>query len=204
MPKISEQARVERRQRIIDGAWRCAGTQGFTKLTVDDICAETGLSKGAFYGYFSSKDDLLATMVEEDAYQLDRTMLEIEMRNARAIDRLVAFARAMVKRGEDPATVQVTSDMWVMLREDPSVSERFAELVAGRRQRLRAWVDEAIAAGNIADVPANALAATLVALGDGLMLHKSLDPASFRWTNIAKVLDALLDGLRSEVKRESR
>ena len=197
MPKISEAARTERRQRIIDGAWRCASAQRFTTLTVDDVCAETGLSKGAFYGYFASKGELLVALLEDDGARMGRAMDEIERRNPRAADRLRAFAQTMVKRGADPATVQVTADLWVTLLSEPEVSKRYAALTASRRQRLRDWVSEAVSAEDIADVPGNALAAVLIALGDGLMLHNAVDPASFRWTNIAKVLDALLRGLRS-------
>jgi hypothetical protein len=32
-------------------------------------------------------------------------------------------------------------------------------------------------------------------LGDGLLLHAGLDPARFRWSNIAKALDAILEGI---------
>jgi hypothetical protein len=60
---------------------------------------------------------------------------------------------------------------------------------------LRAWIEEAVASGDLAPIPANALAAILLALGDGLLLHAGLDPAGFRWGNIAKALDAILEGI---------
>jgi hypothetical protein len=50
----------------------------------------------------------------------------------------------------------------------------------------------------LVDVPANALAALFLALGDGLMLHRVLDPSAFRWPNIRRAVDVLLDGLRAE------
>ena len=46
-------------------AWDIASSQ-----TVDDICAEAEVSKGAFYGYFSSKQELLIALLEEDAADL--------------------------------------------------------------------------------------------------------------------------------------
>jgi hypothetical protein len=45
------------------------------------------------------------------------------------------------------------------------------------------------------EVPANAFGAVLVALVDGLLLHHAVDPTGFRWENIAKVIDILLDHL---------
>lgn len=37
MPRISDGARLERRQELINAAWRCAGRIGYSELTVDDI-----------------------------------------------------------------------------------------------------------------------------------------------------------------------
>jgi hypothetical protein len=60
---------------------------------------------------------------------------------------------------------------------------------------VRAWIDEAIEEGELLEIPSNALAAILLALGDGLMLYAGLDPAGFRWANVRRALDALLDGI---------
>jgi len=46
------------------------------------------------------------------------------------------------------------------------------------------------------DLPANALASILLALNDGLMLHRTLGESGFRWANISRALDALLAGSR--------
>ncbi|HEX4819167.1 MAG TPA: TetR family transcriptional regulator C-terminal domain-containing protein, partial [Acidimicrobiales bacterium] len=63
------------------------------------------------------------------------------------------------------------------------------------RTRLARWIDDAVAAGELAEVPSNALAAMLLALADGLMLHHAADPSGFRWTNIRRAVDTLLDGI---------
>ena len=71
MPKLRPETRIERRQLLIDAAWRCAAVRGFGDLTVDDVCAEAGVSKGAFYGYFEHKQDLLLALLEDDSAALD-------------------------------------------------------------------------------------------------------------------------------------
>ena len=67
MPKLRPETRIERRQLLIDAAWRCAAVRGFRDLTVDDVCAEAGVSKGAFYGYFEHKQELLLALLEDDS-----------------------------------------------------------------------------------------------------------------------------------------
>src|SRR5487761_1862084 len=72
MPRLAAPVRQERRQRLIDAAWRCASRQGYRDMTIDDVCAEAGASKGAFYGYFENKQALLIALLEDDAAEIDR------------------------------------------------------------------------------------------------------------------------------------
>ena len=198
MPRISEDARLERRQLLIDAAWRCAGRMGYSELTVDDICEEAEVSKGAFYGYFSSKQDLLITLLEEDAVDLDGRLERLAQRNTSNVERLRSFAREMCERGTDQSRVQVRSDLWAAILTETAIRERMVSAVGRRRAMLRGWIEEAVADGEIDDIPANAFASVLLALGDGLTLHGSLDPSGFRWTNIARVLAAIFAGLSGD------
>ena len=52
------------RGRIIDAAWKLFREEGFGETTINDIIKEAGISKGTFYYYFRSKDDLLGTLSE--------------------------------------------------------------------------------------------------------------------------------------------
>lgn len=195
MPKITEAARTERRQNIIEAAWRCAARKRFADLTVDEVCTEAGVSKGAFYGYFDSKQSLLLALLEEDAAGLDRTMVQLRAGSISNVERLRRFTRAMLERGEHPARVQVRADLWAAMLTEKAVRHRFSASVRRRREVLRDWVAAASKAGELVDLPANAFAAMLLALGDGLTLHAGLDPAGFRWQNIRKALDLVLEGL---------
>jgi TetR/AcrR family transcriptional repressor of uid operon len=195
LPKLAPATKVERRQQLVDAAWRCVSVQGFQSLTVDDVCVEAGVSKGAFYIYFEQKQDLLLALVDDEAAEMDELMLELRRQHMSGVERLRRFARAMVGRGDDPARVQIRADMWAEMSSNPAVREKWAAVMGERRARLRAWIEEAVASRDLAPIPANALAAILLALSDGLLLHAGLDPAGFRWSNIAKALDAILEGL---------
>ena len=54
----------DRRERIIGAAWKLFREKGFAEATINDIINEAGISKGTFYYYFRSKDDLLDTLSE--------------------------------------------------------------------------------------------------------------------------------------------
>lgn len=53
-----------KRELIIDTAWKLFGEKGYAEATINDIIREAGISKGTFYYYFRSKDDLLDTLSE--------------------------------------------------------------------------------------------------------------------------------------------
>jgi AcrR family transcriptional regulator len=195
VPKLAPATKVERRQQLVDAAWRCVSARGFQSLTVDDICAEAAVSKGAFYIYFEQKQDLLLALVDDEAAEMDELMLELQQTHLSGVERLRRFARAMVARGDDSARVQIRADMWADMSSNPAVREKWAAVMGERRARLRAWIEESVASRDLAPIPANALAAILLALSDGLLLHAGLNPSGFRWSNIAKALDAILEGI---------
>lgn len=198
MPKIRPETRVERRQALIDAAWRCAAVRGFRDLTVDDVCAEGGVSKGAFYGYFKQKQDLLLALLEDDAATIDSELERITQGSSSGIERVRRFAQVMLARGDDPARVQVRADLWADLLTEDVVRQRLAEATRRRRELLRSWIEEGVATGELVAIPANALASILLALTDGLMLHGALDPSAFRWRNIRRAIDVMLAGIQAE------
>ena len=52
------------RRRIVDAAYESFWRLGFRRSTVDLIAARAGLTKRTVYGYFRSKDDLLAAVLQ--------------------------------------------------------------------------------------------------------------------------------------------
>jgi AcrR family transcriptional regulator len=48
----------------MDAALACFARKGYHNTTMDDIVAESGLSKGTLYWYFKSKDDLFLSLVK--------------------------------------------------------------------------------------------------------------------------------------------
>jgi TetR/AcrR family transcriptional regulator, transcriptional repressor of aconitase len=202
MPRISEQDRALRRQRIVDAAWTRLQTAGYHDTSVDDVCDEAGVSKGAFYGYFDTKQDLFLALLDEETAALNGVALELAREDLAGAERVRRFVQAMLEVGDSAGRVQLRADLWSELAADPVVRERFAEAVERRRAVLREWITRSIDAGDLAIERrrANALASILIAMADGLMLHRALDPRGFRWANIRAVLDALLAGIDSAPK----
>ena len=52
-------ARSQKRKKIIDKAWELFAKNGYKETKVEDITKNLGISKGSFYTYFATKDELL-------------------------------------------------------------------------------------------------------------------------------------------------
>lgn len=63
MPKISDEKRAARRAQILEAAWTCFQKEGLHATTMDDIIRTSGLSAGAVYSYYPSKDELILAAV---------------------------------------------------------------------------------------------------------------------------------------------
>lgn len=64
MPKVSEEHAAARREQILSAAQRCFARKGFHPTSMNDVFAEAGLSAGAVYSYFKSKDEIIVAMAE--------------------------------------------------------------------------------------------------------------------------------------------
>jgi AcrR family transcriptional regulator len=64
VPKVSEEHAAARREQILSAAQRCFARKGFHATSMNDVFAEAGLSAGAVYSYFKSKDEIIVAMAE--------------------------------------------------------------------------------------------------------------------------------------------
>jgi AcrR family transcriptional regulator len=70
MPKLKPQEMERRRAGIVAAARACFTRSGFSDCSMEDICAEAGLSKGAVYNHFSSKEELIHAVADDQARSL--------------------------------------------------------------------------------------------------------------------------------------
>lgn len=65
MPKISEETKNEKRKNILQKSFVVFSNKGYSDTSIDDIVSEAEISKGGFYTYFKSKEDIFLAIAEE-------------------------------------------------------------------------------------------------------------------------------------------
>lgn len=98
----------EKRRRILDAAVRVFARDGYHTSRVGDIAEEAGVAHGLLYHYFSSKDEVLATVFRENWSELLERFRAVEDADEPADEKLVAMVKMLLRTWRnDPALVTV-------------------------------------------------------------------------------------------------
>lgn len=104
-------AKTEVRERIAEAAWRLFDEKGYENVSVDEIIAATGTSKGAFYHYFSAKDELLSALPDKFDNDYDAWAAQCPPGMPSA-DRIVALCRFVCKNMELKLSRQIITEIY--------------------------------------------------------------------------------------------
>jgi AcrR family transcriptional regulator len=74
---LDRAAHAVRRDAFVEAAQRLIQAKGYEAFSIQDVIDDVGASKGAFYHYFGSKDDLLEAVVERMADAIQGTWDEL-------------------------------------------------------------------------------------------------------------------------------
>jgi AcrR family transcriptional regulator len=66
LPIVTDEYKEKKKKEILLSAGLCFARKGFESSTIDDIVATSGISKGAIYNYFKSKDEIYLEMMRVD------------------------------------------------------------------------------------------------------------------------------------------
>ena len=139
MPKVTEDYRVARRQEIADAALRAFRRKGFHATSMAEIIAEAGLSAGAIYGHFPSKEalvvDVASRIVDSRVAEIEKLTTLDPMPAPPTLPRMLVTA---MKR--EFGTTGVMLQIWGEGVTDPTVRDLAASLVRRLRETIGAYV----------------------------------------------------------------
>jgi AcrR family transcriptional regulator len=161
-------APAERRAELLDCAQRLFLSRGYERTTINDVITATGLSKGAFYHHYRSKEDLLegiAARFAGDAYAFTEAL---GVDHADALQRL----NGMLSLARDWKLEHITElkPMFTVLlkAENAVLYHRIVEAVfAVLAPALTRIIDDGVAEGTFDPPDARAAADTLLWLTNG-------------------------------------
>ncbi|MEO5632370.1 TetR/AcrR family transcriptional regulator [Gaiella sp.] len=101
-------ASEEKRRLILDAAVRVFARGGYHTSRVSDIAEEAGIAHGLLYHYFSSKEEVLATVFRENWGELLGRLADVESSDEPADEQLRGMAKILLRSWRnDPDLVRV-------------------------------------------------------------------------------------------------
>jgi AcrR family transcriptional regulator len=198
MPKVTNAYLKARRQEIMDAAIACFARKGFHRTTVDDICEEAGLSPGAVYRYFSSKDDIIVATVEESVVRSAHFFqaLAVEEDIFPVLEHMLEEHFQRLEQPERNTYYKVRMQLWAEAAQNPGVKERLQLIRHEAVQQYAAAIKKGQKSGYInPDLDAQAVSVAIMASLDGFVIHWLADPEMNIW-HYKDVLVAMLRGLQ--------
>ncbi len=174
LPKISQQRRETRRQQVLQAALACFSKNGFHQTGMADIVRRSGMSHGAVYGYFRSKDGIIEALAD-DRHQSEAILNSVVQHTANPIEALHALVRAYAHSLADPAGAprrRVGIHGWAEALRSRPVHARVVEGINIPRSLIVGLVQQAQRAGKISnDLSADAIARAFIAIFQGFVLQ---------------------------------
>jgi AcrR family transcriptional regulator len=213
MPKISQFRRNQRRQQILDAALACFSEQGFHQAGMAEIVRRSGLSHGAVYGYFPSKDDIIEALAD-DRHQREALLNAVALQTRDPIEGLHRLVRSYGVWLNDPEGTpgrRVGVHGWAEALRNDRVKALVVAGVDVPRVTIAELIERGQRSGQISRrVSADAVARSLIALFQGFMLQVSWGESIDIDTCVIAV-DHMLEGLmlpdrpaRSSAAEEAR
>ncbi|HWO73799.1 MAG TPA: TetR/AcrR family transcriptional regulator [Dehalococcoidia bacterium] len=196
MPKVLPEYLELRRQQILDAAAACFSRRGFHQTTMQDICNEAGLSPGAVYRYFKSKEEIIEGMGEhrqrENAARLEQAFAREE--TLQVFDALLE----VFFLDRDPKEFSAFCALTVEFISEAPRNERIRQSLSRTSEAVRAGFRDLIARsqekGEIdPSLDPDAIARVMISLYQGYIIQKVIDP-EIDLVSYAEAARALFNG----------
>ena len=200
-----DERREETRLLLLQAAALLFARHGYHAVSLDAVADEAGFSKGAVYSNFSSKQDLLAGLLEVHCVQQlaqVRSMLAEPMPLDERIRQVTAAYFGSAEGAESWCPLFV--ELWIQAMRDDGLRPRLGRLYDDTRDAIAEMIEQETARlGMRLAVPAGEVAQGLMALGDGLTMQHLVAPGERTVRAYGHALRALLrSALRSPAEEE--
>lgn len=195
-----QQRGEETRERILQAAMASFAERGFDATPVNAICREAGVSKGAFYHHFSSKQDVFLKLLHGWLSGMDERLADLQVDRLEIPEQLMAMTD-MICDVFDAAGDQLPMflEFWSQAAHDPEVWEATRAPYRRYRTFFAAMIEAGIAEGSIRPVDPDTTARVIVSLAVGLVLQGLLDTEGADWGRVTKGgVRMLLEGISTD------
>lgn len=199
MRQANAQKQSDRRSEILAAAQRCFVRSGFHQTSMQEICAEAGMSPGNLYRYFPSKESLIAGIAERDRAEVAQEFASVDLSHGFfAVLEGMAHHHFSVRPHEQ---VKLCTEVMAEARRMPEIARIHEAFDAD----VKRWLIDLFKAGaERGDIPKDTdfetVISMLMIIADGVWWRRALDPNFKPETLIPMFMDITRHILRAHPK----
>jgi AcrR family transcriptional regulator len=137
MPKVSPEYRAQRRAHILDAARRCFVRDGFHGTSMQTLVEEAGVSSGAVYRYFPSKDAVIEAIAADNLDQVVAVIRESVEAGSTAEAAIAAVLEVVTARHGEDGFAAIALLVWSEAMRNPALAERLRASIEDAGRLLR-------------------------------------------------------------------
>jgi len=193
-----QQRSEETRTRILESSVKLFSTRGFNAASVDDICAEAGISKGAFYHHFESKQALFLALLDGWLKIIDTAIEASKDKTAPEtfMQMTEAFPYIFETAGDH---LPMFMEFWLQASRDEKIWQ--ASIAPYRRYHkyFTSLIKKGVDEGSYVNVDPQIASRLIISAAMGLLLQSLLDPKGANWEKVGRESTTML--LNSLIKK---
>jgi AcrR family transcriptional regulator len=177
MSTTRKERQADTRTSLLRSAAALFSKRGMEGTSVEEIAAEAGYTKGAFYANFKSKEELFLTMLDEhfaaEIERMDRALAGSGDPGEEARHAAAAFTQYVFADSEWPT-------LYFQFAAQAARDEEFREELATRSRAMRAKMVEILRRWSAGEkeppLPLEDLSAMIDFMASGFILERTVDP----------------------------
>lgn len=191
MQKRSENTRA----RLLDSALKRFALNGYQATSVDDICREAEVSKGAFYHHFESKQALFLQLLQGWLEIIDHNLAALQKPNApQTLLTMTEILPAVLAAAKDQLPLFL--EFWLQASRDEKVWQASIEPYHHFREYFAGVIARGTAEGAFRDVEPQVAGQVILSMAVGILLQALLEPDGADWEIMAqRGMQILMNGL---------
>ncbi len=191
---------AERKEQIVRATVDCISKFGYHNFSMQDVARTAGVSKGIIHYYFLNKDELMMSVLDKVAGDIER-VLQSDMANIedpfQKMEIFVNVCFDVVRSTRE--YYQVNMDFWTQINQKDEVRAVIARHYAKFRETAAKVVRQGLESGKFRKVDPAQYGSFVIAVIDGLSLQWLFDDKVFDYDGMVKVASRLIiEGLLPE------
>jgi AcrR family transcriptional regulator len=193
------------RTQLLDAAECVLAERGYVGASVDRVVAEAGLTKGAFYWNFATKEELFLGLLEDRFDRRARGLMALTAGAAAEEASSQVVSQGFAEMVDDHRRlVLLMNEFWSLAVRDDRLRRRWVKRQQALREDLARTLESRHATTGVPlTVPAAAMATAILALADGLAMDRVAEPEAVSPDLFGQMLQLWYDGLARRAERES-